>query len=83
MITASDLVSSIAAGADPKEARVAAYMSEDPATVDPREGLDELLDVADGLGALPPAEARLRLLAVQRFLESVVLPHEVEDEAAL
>jgi CBS domain-containing protein len=60
IITTSDLVRSISAGVDAKQANVAAYMSEDPATVDPGEptaraaarmaaaGVSHLIVIEDG-----------------------------------
>jgi heavy metal translocating P-type ATPase len=48
-----------------------------------RAGLDDLLDLADGLGSVPAPEALQRLQATQRFLESSVLPHERREDTEL
>jgi hemerythrin-like domain-containing protein len=45
-------------------------------------GLEELLEAADSLDRVAPAEARRRLVAAQDFLESTLLPHEASDETA-
>jgi hemerythrin-like domain-containing protein len=46
-------------------------------------GLEALLEVADSLDRVSPLEARRRLVAVQDFLVSTLLPHEASDETAL